>query len=102
MSRKSLKHQRTLGGVGTWKLIDEHTGFEISSKDVSIDEYGVVSHRDETDQPDARKTMQIAGPMLADKQTVPFTRPEPAITFVQNSDANYPDGVVSPGIGDGS
>lgn len=45
MSRESRRHHRKLKKIGTWKVVDDRSGFVLSSEEVVIDHQGRITSR---------------------------------------------------------
>lgn len=80
MSRRSLKKQRKHKHRGTWKMIDDKTGFIIYSYEAIVDHRGKVTTKANYDPPSVTETEYLF-PVPAER-SLPFMRPEPEDDFI--------------------
>lgn len=82
MSIKQRRRKRkAIRRPGTWKLIDDKSGFEILSTEAVIDWRGVITSQD------------LYDPMHYIYQPIPLPQPEiPALPFTRIGDSQSSDG----------
>jgi hypothetical protein len=85
MSDRTRIRDRKHARPGSWKLIDDRSGFEIMSYEMVIDHRGLVTSANNYDHPSVDELPPYKfGP---EPEPLPFSRPEPEDEFIE---VDYP------------